>query len=214
MKTLASILPGSPASESRPSSTSPTPTPTPTPPSMSPVPMQSPSRNTTTTSSTAVPMTRSASAHSRSISMSSRSVTPAPPIRPYTPAPTQVHTRSQTPAVRSPQAPSTRTYTPAPPAPARMVTPAPTVLRAQTPAPTKSRRLSFSQHISPLKMFRSASEEKAEVIHERWIPPPDPDLLDHGTPTSPTKMYTKYVSRPPSRMTTFSTLVQQQHSGR
>lgn len=180
---------------------------------MSPVPMQSPSQNVaTTTSLTAVPMTRSASAHTRSISMTSRSITPASPTRPYTPAPTQAYTRSQTPGARSPQVPTTRTYTPAPPAPARMVTPAPTSLRAQTPAPTKSRRV--SQHISPSKMLRSASEEKAEVIHERWIPPPDPDLLDHGTPTSPTKMYTKYVSRPPSRMTTFSTLVQQQHSGR
>lgn len=209
LKALATILPGSPTPEFRSSSASPTPPPT------SPVPMQNQTQNVTTTSTTSsmtAPATRATPMHSRSVSMTSRSITPASPTRPYTPAPTpaQLYTRSQTPAVRSP-----RSYTPAPPAPTRMTTPAPTALRAQTPAPTRTRRLSFfSQHTSPLKMVRSASEEKAEVIHERWIPPPDPDLLDHGTPPSPSKMYTKYVSRPPSRMTTFSTLVQQQYSGR
>ncbi|KAK2467642.1 hypothetical protein APHAL10511_000497 [Amanita phalloides] len=211
LKALATMLPGSSASEPRPSSTSPT------PPSTSPVPTQNTSQNVatpTTTSWSSIPVTRSVSAHSRSISMSSRSATPAPPIRPYTPAPSQHYARSQTPAVRSPQVPSTRTYTPAPAVPVRMVTPAPTLLRAQTPAPARMRKSSISQYISPQKIVRSASEEKADVIHERWIPPPDPDLLDHGTPTSPSKLYTKYVSRPPSRMTTFSTLVQQQHSGR
>ncbi|KAF8632653.1 hypothetical protein AX17_004786 [Amanita inopinata Kibby_2008] len=202
LKALATILPVSSASaaasEPRSSSSSPT------PPSTSPPPSHYP---TVTQTVTATPVTRSSSAHARSISMSSRSITPALPSRTYTPAPAQhsLLSRSQTPAIRSP---SVRSYTPAP---ARMTTPAPTLLRAQTPAPnmtSKTRRLSFSQHSSPQKMMRSASEEKAEVIHEFWIPPPDPDLLDHGTNTSPSKAYTKHVSRPPSRMTTFSSLVQ------
>ncbi|KAF8622317.1 hypothetical protein AX15_007126 [Amanita polypyramis BW_CC] len=217
LKALATILPGLPTPESRPSSTSPAPTPPPT----SPVPTQNPTQNVSltpnvaTTTTTSASATRSSPMHTRSVSMSSRSITPAIPTRTYTPAASQVYARSQTPAVRSPQAPSLRSYTPAPTTPTRMTTPAPTLLRAQTPAPARSRRLSFAQQISPLKILRSASEEKAEVIHERWIPPPDPDLLDHGTPTSPSKMYAKYVSRPSSRMTTFSTLVQQQqHSGR
>jgi len=214
LKALATILPSSPVSESRSASASPTPPPT------SPVAAQNPNQNfihtqnpmTSTTSSTVTPtLMRAVPMHARSVSMSSRSMTPAPPSRTYTPAPSQLLARSQTPAVRSSQVLSTRSYTPAPPAPARMITPTPTLLRAQTPAPIRSRRLSVSHQISPAKMVRSTSEEK-EMMHEIWIPPPDPDLADHGPPTSPSKGYnTKYASRPPSRMTTYSTLIHQQH---
>ncbi|PFH48820.1 hypothetical protein AMATHDRAFT_49213 [Amanita thiersii Skay4041] len=207
LRALATTIPVSSTSEPRSASASPTPPSTP-----SPVPSQT-YQTQPQTLATSSPV-RATSMHSRSISMSARSTTPATPSRTYTPAPSQtLLARSQTPAVRSPQAPSLRSYTPAPPPAARMATPSPMLLRAQTPAPNmahKARRLSISHHSSPQKMVRSTSEEKAEVIHERWIPPPDPDLLDHGT-TSPTKMYTsysKYISRPPSRMTTYSTLIQ------
>jgi hypothetical protein len=210
LKALATILPTGLSSESRSTSASPT------PPSTSPVPSQNPNQNpvhtqnglTFAASSTPASPLRSVPMHSRSVSMSSRSVTPAPSTRAYTPA----LSRSQTPAVRSPQVPSHRTYTPAPPAPTRMTTPTPTLLRAQTPAPSRSRRISVSQHPSPQKMMRSASEDK-DVIHEIWIPPPDPSSPDLGPPTSPSKMYSasKYASRPPSRMTTYSALVHQQH---
>ncbi|KIL65041.1 hypothetical protein M378DRAFT_77461 [Amanita muscaria Koide BX008] len=207
LKALATILPTSPASESRSKSTSPAPQ------STSPVPLQNPVHTQTvmtasTTSSTPTPTLRASPMHSRSISMTSRSMTPATPMRTYTPSPAaHLLARAQTPAARSPQALHTRTYTPAPPVPTRMTTPAPALSRAQTPALTRTRRISVSQHTSPQKMMRSASEEK-EVLHEIWIPPPDPDVFDHGPPT-PTK--TKSVSRPPSRMTTYSTFVQQQY---
>lgn len=214
LKALATILPTGLASESRSASASPT------PPSTSPMPTQNPNQilvhtqngMTSATSSTPASPLRSVPMHSRSVSMSSRSVTPAPSTRAYTPAPPQSLSRSQTPAVRSPQVPSHRTYTPAPPAPTRMTTPTPALLRAQTPAPSRSRRISVSQHSSPQKLMRSASEDK-DVIHEIWIPPPDPTSPDLRPPTSPSKMYggTKYTSRPPSRMTTYSALVHQQH---
>ncbi|KAJ4474267.1 hypothetical protein J3R30DRAFT_652637 [Lentinula aciculospora] len=97
-------------------------------------------------------LSRYNSLHARSTSMhASRPSTPAYPVRSHTPS-----LRSQTPG------------------PMRLPTPSPQQLRSQTPAPpvpTRPRRLSLS---SPPKMTRSISEEKQEM-HERWIPPRNPD---------------------------------------
>lgn len=132
-------------------------------------------------STTQSPLSRFHSVHARSASTStsSRPTTPSPITRTHTPTPI---TRAYTSA-------PVRSHTPA--SPMRHATPAPSPLHSTTPAPPpvppKPRRL--SEATPPLKMTRSASEEKQE-IHERWIPPQADDYKSSKYASS---------SRPPSR---------------